>query len=400
MKQTVLLWLAIAASLECSGQVMEALMKPVPAAICKEAAMPEEMARKFARLETERQQKWISPSTKSVPNVDQSVLQKKNQYVEPSSAAFRLRYTPSDRYVFCYPDLKLANTSHGREGIKDTEGKFNPKKDRISYAVIEGNRINIIKQDHRRLNMSEFRFTVEEGEAIEMEGNAIVIQVPLLSIAQGHYPWTYRIKCEHPASGAQYTFDLQLAWKKEMDLAGQLHAFALSPIASEAADNMGLLCDLDTKQFHIVRLPFLIQAEGTDGKDGRRGHTGASGTNEKTYKDSDGNTHRIAGTCGSRGQDGTDGTDGTDGGRFLLCVSPELVSAYGRDGMIATIDAGRGGKGGKGGQGGKHGTGSGCNGKAADGRDGKDGKDGQRGDFLYVLTDVNEMYNDIVKGAL
>ena len=374
-------------------------MKPAPAAITKEAAMPEAMARKFARLETERQQKWITSSTKTMPSVAQAVLQKKNLYVQPGKEAFALRYSPSDKYVFCYPDLKLLNTSHGREAIKNDEGKFSPKNDRISYAVIEGNRINIIRHDHKRVNMSEFRFTAE-GEAIRMDGNAILIEVPLLSIAQGHYPWKYKIQCEHMSSGAKYTFDLQLVWKKEMDLAGQLHAFALTPIASEAADNMGLLCDLDAKQFHIVRLPFLIQAEGTDGKDGRRGHVGAAGTNERTYKDSDGNTRKIAGTCGQRGHDGQDGTDGTNGGQFLLCVSPELVAAYGRDGLIATIDEGKGGKGGKGGQGGKHGTGSGCSGKAADGRDGKDGKDGVRGDFLYVLTDVNAMYNDLMKGAL
>ena len=386
------------AFVSAQAQRIAELMKPVPAAITKEAAMPEAMARKFARLEAERQQKWLSPATKVVPSVSQAIMQKKNQYVLPGMGAFKLRYSASDSYLLCYPDLKLVNTSHGREAIKNGTGKFNPKKDRISYAVIEGNRISIINHDHKRVNMGDFNLTAE-GDAVRMDGNTIVIDAPLLSIAQGYYPWTYKVKCEHIASGAQYTFDLNLVWKKEVNLAGQLHAFALTPISSNVADNLGLLCDLDAKQLHIVRLPFLIDAEGTNGKDGRRGHTGASGTNEKTYKDSDGNTHRIAGTCGQRGEDGKDGTDGTDGGQFLLCVSPELVEAYGRDGLIATIDAGIGGKGGKGGQGGKHGTGSGCSGKAADGQDGKDGKDGQRGDFLYVLTNVNEMYNDLLKGA-
>ena len=374
-------------------------MKPLPAAIMKEAAMPEAMARKFERLKAERQQKWITPSTKAMPDVAAAVMQKKNQYMLPGMEAFRLRYQEGDRYTFCTPDLRLQNTSHGREAIKNAEGKFNPKKDRISYAVIESNSICIVNHDHKRVDMSEFRFTAE-GEAIRMDGNRIVFVAPLLSIAQGHYPWMYKIKCEHMTSYAQYTFDLQLVWKSQMDLAGQLHALALAPVASEAADNMGLLCDLDAKQIHIVRLPFLIQAEGKDGKDGRRGHSGADGTNERTYKDSDGNTQKTAGTCGTRGEDGKDGTDGTDGGRFLFCVSPELVAAYGQDGLVATIDAGKGGKGGKGGQGGKHGKGSGCSGKADDGKDGKDGKDGTRGDFLYVLTDVNEIYNHIVKGGI
>lgn len=386
-------------SLSLWGQRLEELMKPVPAAVMKEAAMPEAMASKFARLQAERQQKWITPSTTAMPDVQEAVMQKKNMYVLPGKEAFRLRYEASDNYPLCIPDLRLKNTSHGREAVKKAEGKFNPKKDHISYAVMEENRICIINRDHKRVDMSEFRFTAE-GEAIRMEGNKVLFDAPLLSIAQGHYPWLYKIKCEHMLSDAHYTFDLQLVWKSQMDLAGQLHAFALTPFSSEAADNMGLLCDLDAKQLHIVRLPFLIQAEGTDGKDGRRGHSGADGTNEKTYKDSDGNTHKTAGTCGTRGEDGQNGTDGTDGGRFLLCVSPELVAAYGQDGLIATIDAGKGGKGGKGGQGGKHGKGSGCKGQADDGKDGKDGKDGQRGDFLYVLTDVNEMYNHIAKGEL
>lgn len=379
------------------AQRLTDLMKPVPAAISKEAAMPEEMARKFARLKSERKEKFITPASKVLPSVTAQVKAKKEQYVLPGKEAFELRYQPTDSYVFCAPDLKLVNSSHGREKIKDETGKFNPKKDRISYAVIRDGRICIINHNHKPVDMSDFQFSAE-GEGIKMDGNQIVFAAPILSIAQGHYPWTYKILCAHLSSDAKYTFDLQLVWKPQMDMAGELHAFALTPMASDVANDLGLLFDLDKKHIHIVRLPFLIQAEGKDGKDGRRGHTGASGTNEKTYKDSDGNTHRIAGTCGQRGEDGQDGEDGTDGGQFLLCVSPELMAAYGEDGLIATIDAGKGGKGGKGGEGGKHGTGSGCSGKAADGKHGTDGKDGVRGDFLYVLSNVNGLY-DKTKGG-
>ena len=388
----------VAVSTAVQAQRLVDLMKPVPAAITNEAAMPEQMARKFARLKTERHDKLISPSTNVMPKVCAQVMKKKEQFVLPGKETFGLRYQPTDRYTVAWPDLKLVNSSHGREKIKDEGGKFNPKKDRISYAVIRDGRICIVNHSHKLVDMSDFRFTPEE-EGISMNGNEIDFSVSLLSIAAGYYPWTYKIKCEHLSSDAQYTFDLRLEWRHQMDLAGQFRAFALTPMVSQTADDLGLLCDLENKQFHVVRLPFLIDGEGKDGKDGRRGHTGANGTNETTYKDSDGKTHRIAGTCGTRGQDGEDGEDGTDGGQYLLCISPDLLAKYGEDGLVATIDAGQGGKGGKGGQGGRHGTGSGCSGKAQDGKDGRDGKDGVRGDFLYVLADVDAFYKDIMKGA-
>ena len=81
----------------------------------------------------------------------------------------------------------------------------------------------------------------------------------------------------------------------------------------------------------------------------------------------------------------------------MFCVSPDVVEYYGMDGIVATIDAGLGGKGGKGGEGGTHGKGSGCSGKADDGRDGKDGADGQRGDFLYVVADVDSFIEQLFK---
>lgn len=182
-------------------------------------------------------------------------------------------------------------------------------------------------------------------------------------------------------------------------MSGELHAFALSPL-TDTKEELGLLCDLDTKTLRVVSLPLLIDGDGINGVDGRRGHSGISGTDRKTYKDSDGNTHVINGTCGTAGNDGTDATDGTDGGRFLFCISPEMVATYGLDGLVAFVDAGIGGVGGKGGAGGRHGNGSGCSGKAPDGRNGRDGKNGRQGDFLYVLTDVNPFYQQIIPSAL
>ena len=398
MRRIVVLVAMVSLCVSLPAQRISDLMKPVPAAISEEAAMPEAMQLKFSRLQKERHEKFITPETQTAPSVSDKVRTLAAAFVQPGTESFHLKYQPTDKYTVYWPELRLLNSSHGREKIKEETGKFNPKKDRLSYAVVRNAKIYIINHSHKPVDMSEFRFT-SESEAIRMEGNAIQLAVPMLDIATGRYPWTYKIRCEHLSSDAQYTFDLRMEWLQETELAGQTCAFAITTIASTAANNMALLCDMINKQFHIIRLPFLIKGEGHDGKDGRRGHTGASGTNESTYKDSNGNTQRIAGTCGQPGEDGKDGEDGTDGGHFLICLSPAVTTMYGEDGVIATIDAGKGGKGGKGGQGGKHGKGSGCSGSAADGRDGKDGKDGVRGDFLYVEADVDTMILDIMKGG-
>jgi len=385
--------MALLGTMSLPAQRLSECWKSVPAAVCEKAPMPEEMANKYARLEQERRAKYLASPANTVPAVSPIVIQKKNMHLRAVSDTFRVIAPNVTGYRVLPPVLKLVNSSHGREAVKDKEGKFNPKKDRISYAIIQnGNEIQIINHDHKPVNMSEFTFTVT-GETVGMNGNKINILPSVVAIAQGHYPWTHQIKCLH-TSGAQYTFDLQFVWPKQFSLSGEKHAFALSPIHGQA-DNLALLCDLDSKEAQVIRLPLLIESDGHHGANGRNGHTGAAGSNEYSWKDKEGKVHTSKGTCGQAGEDGGNGQDGTDGGQFLFCLSPEIIATYGLDGVIATIDAGLGGKGGKGGRGGKHGKGSGCSGTAPDGKDGRDGRDGKRGDFLYVQADVETFYQRI-----
>lgn len=381
-----------------SAQQLSEIARPVPEALCSEAPMPKEIADKYARAEQERRRKFATPQREANILIDSDVLRKQRTYLLPGEETFEIRYTPGETYTYCAPEYKILNTSHGREPIKGKEGKFSNKRDRLSYAVLQnGNEITIITHDHKAVNMSDFEFTTT-SDVIRMEGNKIVMALPVLELAKGFYPMIHKVKCTHTPSGGSYTFDIQLSWAKKMNLSGALRAFALSPL-SDTKEPLGLLCDLDNKTLRVVALPFVIDGDGINGEHGRRGHSGISGTDRKTYKDSDGNTHVINGTCGTAGKDGTDGTDGTDGGRFLFCISPELIADFGLDGLIAFVDPGLGGWGGKGGQGGRHGTGSGCSGKAPDGKDGKDGKNGRFGDFLMVLTDVNSFYQQLTQGG-
>lgn len=396
MKRLSLIWGALFMLCNCYAQSQALFVKPVPEAICDKAPMPEAMAKKFAQLREERTAKFVTPAQPAQLTVDADIVGLMSTFLTKGEQAYKISKT-ADSYRFNHPDYRLLNTSHGRELVKNGTGRFNPKKDRISYAVLRnGNEICIINQEHRAADMSEFTFTTQ-SRTIHMEGNRVQLSVPVLAIAAGQYPLKHKITCEHASSGAKYTFDLQMSWPKQLDLSGELRAFTLSPIQSEASDRLGLLCDLSYKQLTVVELPLFIKADGHDGIDGKKGRYGANGTDEKKYTDSEGNTKVIAGTCAKPGEDGTDGTDGTDGGRFLLCISPELMQTYDLDGLITTIDAGIGGKGGKGGEGGIHGKGSKCKGRAANGKNGKDGKDGKRGDFLYVLSDVNTFYQQILK---
>lgn len=381
------------------AQQLSEIARPVPAALCSEAPMPQDLAKKYARAEQARQNKFVTPQRETNSTIDSDLLLKRRTYLTAGKEAFTLAFTPGEQYTFCSPEYRIINSSHGREPIKSKEGKFNPKKDRLSYAVLkDGNEISIINQDHKAVDMSDFQFTTN-SEVIRMEGNKIFMEMPILELAKGIHPMVHKVKCTHTPSGGTFTFDILLSWPKKINMSGELHAFALSPL-TDTKEELGLLCDLDTKTLRVVSLPLLIDGDGINGVDGRRGHSGISGTDRKTYKDSDGNTHVINGTCGTAGNDGTDATDGTDGGRFLFCISPEMVATYGLDGLVAFVDAGTGGVGGKGGAGGRHGNGSGCSGKAPDGRNGRDGKNGRQGDFLYVLTDVNPFYQQIIPSAL
>jgi len=393
--RTLFITLALIAS-SAQAQKLSELARPVPEALSAEAAMPAEMAAKYARVKQERRNKYTTPQRASQAATDAGITQKMKAYLTTGTQAYQIKHNKSDEYTLCAPNYKLANTSHGRESIKGKGGSFNIKKDRLSYAVLQnGNEICIINHDHHTVNMSEFEFSAT-GDVIRMEDNRIMLTVPVIDLAHGLHPMVHKVTCTHKASGAKYTFDVQMYWTKQMNLSGELHAYALMPM-HDTEDPLGLLFDLDAKTLAVVELPLHINADGINGTDGRRGHSGASGTNQRTYKDSDGVSHTVAGTCGTPGKDGTDATDGTDGGRFLFCISPELVEAYDLDGIIAFVDAGKGGKGGKGGEGGKHGTGSGCTGKAADGKNGRDGKDGKQGDFLYVLSDVNTFYQKLLE---
>ncbi len=398
MRRIITISVALICFYAAHAQRLADSWKPVPAAVCEKAPLPPDIAEKYAQLEKERRAKYMATSSSPVPAVNADIKSKKTLHLYSGADGFDIR-RKAGQYSILLPELRLMNSSHGREKIKGKEGKFNPKKDRISYAVIQnGTEICIVNHDHKLVDMSAFTFTTN-SEAISMEGNKVIFNVSVLAIAAGHYPWKHEIVCVHTASGAKYTFDLQFVWTKQLNESGELHAYALTRLGSTAADNLGVLCDLDLQQFRVVQLPLLIEADGYNGANGRNGHSGAAGTNQRSWKDKDGNTHTTQGTCGKPGENGTDGQDGTDGGRFLLCLSPDMTDTYGLDGLIVTIDAGLGGKGGKGGQGGAHGKGSGCSGRAENGRDGRDGKDGQRGDFLYVRADVDAFCQQIFNNA-
>jgi len=395
IKSTLLLG-ALLLSVTAPAQRLEELARPVPAALSAEAPLPVELAKKYERYKEERRQKYATPADVSGKVADADLLRLMSRYVRKDDDVFRVPFQQGDNYRIYNPNLRLLNSSHGRENVKGDGGKFNIKKDRMSYAILRnGNEIWIVNHSHKLVDMSEFTFSTT-SEAIGIEkGNKIVLKVPTLAIAHGDYPMLHKVKCMHIASGAEYTFDVQMSWTRKMAFSGGKHILALTPMQSDVSDHLGILTDLESKLMTVVELPFVIDADGRDGADGRKGRYGANGVNQSSYTDKEGKTHTIAGTCAKAGENGQNGEDGTDGGKFVFCISPELMEAYGLDGLIATVDPGKGGKGGKGGEGGIHGKGSGCSGKAADGKDGRDGHDGQKGDFLYLLTDVNELYRQI-----
>lgn len=397
MRYTLLLSALLLGSVSFAQRLAD-LAPAVPAALSAEAPLPVALAQKYERAKEDRYNKCATPTMEPKVRVASDIIQWMNSYLSKGTDAYQIAYKAGDNYRIYDPIFRILNTSHGREKTKGEDGKFNVKKDRMSYAILRnGNEICIVNHAHKLVDMSDFTFSTT-SDAIRIEnGNKITLSVPVVSIAQGEYPLLHKVKCTHVSSGAEYTFDIQMSWNKKLNLSGENHALALTTLESKTSDHLGLLCDLYAKLFMVVELPLVINGDGRNGANGRKGRYGANGTNQSSYKDQNGNTHTTAGTCGKPGEDGTDGEDGTNGGKFLFCISPELVEVYGLDGLIATVDAGKGGKGGKGGEGGIHGKGSGCTGKAPDGKNGRDGKDGQQGDFLYVLTDVNGFYQQIFK---
>ena len=376
------------------AQTLYDQMGKVPAAVCKVAPLPKEMAEKKAKLEAEKARKLVRQGM-SVPSVDSRVMTNKGRFViEGNNGVYRLRASNKDITV-ALPVYSLRNSSHGQEGWKSGSEKFNVKRDRMSSAIITGGQyIRILNNKDKECAMSDFVFEAN-NPAIKMEGNKIVLQVPVLHIAAGMYPTDYKITCTHVPSGGKYIYDLHMDWREEISCSGADGAYAFDVFPSDTFPDIALMYNMLTKELQIVRLPFTFEAEGHDGSNGRRGVNGANGVNESEWTDSDGKKHHVKGTCGKPGEDGHPGGDGTPGGTFLICVSDVLLNTFGLEAVTATVDGGKGGKGGQGGKGGKHGIGSGCSGKAADGKNGANGKDGQRGDFLFVVADVNEFYYSI-----
>lgn len=389
---TLLLTLTVLSGMT-TAQTLYDQMGKVPAAVCKVAPLPKEMAEKKAKLEAEKARKLVRQGM-SVPNVDARVMTSKNKFViEGSNGVYRIR--ASRDVTVALPVYSLKNTSHGQEGWKGGSEKFNAKRDRMSSAVISGGQyIRILNRNDKECSMSDFVFE-SDNNAVKMEGNKIVLQVPVLHIAAGMYPSDYKITCTHVPSGARYIFDLHMDWRDEINCSGEDGAYCFDVFPSDTFPDLALMYNMLTKELQVVRVPFTFNGEGRDGSNGRRGVNGANGTNENEWTDSDGKKHHVKGTCGKPGEDGHPGGDGTPGATFLICVSDALLNTFGLDAVSATIDGGKGGQGGKGGKGGRHGEGSGCSGKAADGKDGPKGHDGKRGDFLYVVADVNEFYYSI-----
>ena len=387
-KLPLLVFLAVCA-LPSRAQDIADLVRPAPAALCYEAPLPQAQAQMFARIISEQKGRYATPSAPATANVCSELKTKMQKLLRSGGETFAINYDPSAEYTVERPNYKLMNSSRGKERIKSGSGKFNVKKDRISSAVLQGTSLVIVNHSDKTVDMSEFTFETE-SKAIKMEGNKIVMTVPVLDIATGEAPADHKIVCTHNASGLKYTFDLHMYWTKKMTMRGEKHALAVTTLGSDTFPDLGVLCDLDEKILRFVHLPLVIRGEGRNGRDGNKGAFGLNGINKVTSTDENGNTKVIVpGTCAQLGSDGENGEDGQDGGQFLICVSPDFVQTFGLNGLLTTIDAGKAGKGGKGGEGGIHGKGSSCSGKAPDGKDGKDGVDGKRGDFLYVLADVD-----------
>ena len=373
------------------AQSLSSQMGPVPAAICEEAPLPPEMAKAKAALEQEKKQKLIRQGS-YLPNSDAKILTNVEKYVGPGAHECAIK-SSGKTPVIRTPILSLKNSSHGRESIESGDVKFNIKKDRMSYAVLRnGNCITLVNHKNKACDMSDFAFETN-SEVIRMNGNKIEIIVPTLNIAAGDYPAFHKVTCTHIPSGSRYIFDVHLDYRKQMNC-GEAYdgAYTFDVLGSDSFPDLALMCDLKTNELEVVHLPFTFTSQGHNGSNGSRGRNGANGIDQLTYQDKEGKTHTIKGTCAKAGENGGDGDDGGNGGTFLICVSQLLLDQFGLEAISAHIEAGKGGKGGDGGKGGIHGKGSPCSGKAPDGARGRDGKDGKRGDFLYVVADVNGFY--------
>ena len=243
-----------------TAQTLYDQMGKVPAAVCKVAPLPKEMAEKKAKLEAEKARKLVLQCM-SVPNVDARVMTSKNKFViEGSNGVYRLRASNQDIKIKT-PIYSLKNSSHGQEGWKAGSEKFNAKRDRMSSAIITGGEyIRILNNKDKECAMSDFVFEAN-NPAIKMEGNKIVLQVPSLHIAAGFYPSDYKIICTHVPSGAKYIYDLHMDWRDEISCSGDDGAYCFDVFPSDTYPDLALMFNMNSKELEVVRLPFTFDAD-------------------------------------------------------------------------------------------------------------------------------------------
>lgn len=369
----------------------------VPAALKAEAPMPQEISETMTKLEQEKRRKIVRPGA-TVPDTHRNINRNYGLFIQPELKQFNIKPADGEVKVLAAP-LKIVNTSFTMEqtvkGKKPV--KFDIKKDRFSYAIINNSEIHIINHANKWCNMADFAFETN-SKALKMDGNKIELTVPTLDIAAGKYGITQKVVCTHMPSKRKYTFEIGFDWPKLLTRRSEDAVYSFDILPSDSFPKLALMCNVKTKTFEVVQLPFMMVGDGKKGEDGRPGAKGADGMNQYTYTDKDGKSHTVNGTCGSPGGNGGDGERGGNGGTFLMCVSDTLIRLYGLQAVSVTVEAGLGGKGGAAGQGGRHGTGSFCGyGRAANGKPGKDGADGKRGDFLFIVTNVNGFYQKVLK---
>lgn len=378
------------------GQSIADLM-PVSKSVRKEASLPAEKQRKLDRIIQERGTKNMRFG--QVANCNSTfLLQSFTQFVEHNDSTFLLNDAPyQNAYSYTLPAMRITNSSHGHELTTGSGGKFNIKKDRLSSVILDNRQqLFIVNHNDEICDPALFKFSAE-GEALHMEGNRIVLDATPHQFALGLYPTKQQITVTHLSSKTTYNYDLQIRFEDSLSWRGQKKAIAVMAYPTEAFPQLGLMLNLTDKTLTFVQLPLTIHGEGANGRDGHRGYNGANGINTYTWTDKEGKKHTTAGTCGQAGGDGEDGTDGTDGGQYFILLDTALEAQMGLGCITAWIDAGIGGQGGKGGEGGIHGRGSGCYGTARNGANGRHGRNGQRGDFLYVIGDVQSWIKEGLK---
>ena len=393
--------LAFALTVTCTpptqAQRMYEWIGDVPKALKPEAPMPTEISEAMTKLEQEKRKKIVRPGA-TVPDTHRNIQRSYSQFIQPELNEFRIKVGNGEATVTPAP-LYIANTSFTMEqtvrGKKPL--KFDIKKDRLSYAIISEDEIHIINHANKWCSMSDFAFETN-SQAIRLDGNKIELVASTLDIASGKYGITQKVICTHLPSKRKYTFEIGFNWPKVVQRQEEDAIYAFDILPSDSFPKLALMCNVKTKTLEVVQMPFIMIGDGKKGEDGKPGYNGANGINSSTYTDKDGKTHTVSGTCGTPGGNGGNGGRGGNGGTFLMCVSDTLLRQHGLQAISVTVEKGLGGKGGAAGQGGRHGTGSVCGyGRAANGRPGKNGADGKRGDFLFIVTNVNGFYQKVLK---